>query len=787
MFERRLKIFLLVIVVISLVLIGRVFDVQVVAHSYWKGQAVGLLTRPQYTETTRGPILDLHGKVMAIDIACTDACVDYRAIIDPPNPAWVKELAVARLRAHLGTDYTRAKADKKVALQADEIKAVKSDIGVMWETLAQLNRGRDPAANTDPHAAMEQIRATIIQEVQYRRQKVAEQNQKRQQARQAKSSKWFKWLASASDDDGAADNLATIAEQEEPHVVLPNLDSEACNFLDKHLDQLPGLSLRPSTHRSYPLHTILSNAIGRMTGVSASDLDQSGEGDELRQYRREDKIGREGIEALCEPLLRGSRGRIEKRISDGTIVSSQDFVPGGEVRLSIDTDLQAQVQQMLQHVEISGHDEQNNLVSLTPPGGVSMHAAAVVLDVQTNEVRVLASNPGFDADDLQEKYVTLLNDKVDEPLRDRATSDEVEPGSTVKPLIGLGAITQGILGPTDTIECTGYLYLPEVGPGGKIRRVKMPAGRCWVLSEFGPQLKQIHSDGSHHPFPSSDPHPTGFLTFADAIERSCDIYFETVADRLTPAGVDRWYDQFGMGRVTGIGIYERPGLRPQLWKGHPPEDPRMNNCWAGMGQGFVWATPLQIANEAATIARNGVWMRPRLLTAETQAALDAVHPRSSAIPDQVDLHLDPEALRQVKIGMVKVVDGKSANPKINHPAWLTVAAKTGTADTSPLLEKVKVEDGPLIRQKMIPVYHLGPETATPWYRATSEEGKPEHLVHAWYMGFAPVENPKIAFCVLIEYSGASGGAAAGPVAGKIIEACVKAGYLRPDGGAMASR
>jgi len=213
----------------------------------------------------------------------------------------------------------------------------------------------------------------------------------------------------------------------------------------------------------------------------------------------------------------------------------------------------------------------------------------------------------------------------------------------------------------------------------------------------------------------------------------------------------------------------------------------MNNCWAGMGQGFVWATPLQIANEAATIARNGVWMRPRLLTAETQAALDAVHPRSSAIPDQVDLHLDPEALRQVKIGMVKVVDGKSANPKINHPAWLTVAAKTGTADTSPLLEKVKVEDGPLIRQKMIPVYHLGPETATPWYRATSEEGKPEHLVHAWYMGFAPVENPKIAFCVLIEYSGASGGAAAGPVAGKIIEACVKAGYLRPDGGAMASR
>jgi penicillin-binding protein 2 len=205
-----------------------------------------------------------------------------------------------------------------------------------------------------------------------------------------------------------------------------------------------------------------------------------------------------------------------------------------------------------------------------------------------------------------------------------------------------------------------------------------------------------------------------------------------------------------------------------------------------MGQGFVWATPLQIANEAATIARGGVWMRPRLLTQESQDALDATHPRTSTIPDRVDLHVDPEALKQLKIGMIKVVDGKSANPKILHPSWLTFAAKTGTADTSPLLEKVKEDDGQTIKRKMQPVYRFGSETPTPWYRATTEEGEPEHLVHSWYMGFAPAENPKIAFCVLIEYSGASGGAAAGPVAGKIIEACVKAGYLR-EGGAATTR
>jgi penicillin-binding protein 2 len=487
-------------------------------------------------------------------------------------------------------------------------------------------------------------------------------------------------------------------------------------------------------------------------------------------------IGREGVEALCEPLLRGSRGKIEKRVSDGTVVFSQDFVPGQDVHLSIDSKLQAQVEQMLQHVEEFARDEANNnaMTPITPPGGVSMHAAAVVLDVRTNQLIVLASNPGFDVNDLAEKYEMLAADKVNEPLRNRATSAECEPGSTVKPLIGLGAITQGIIAPLGTIECTGSLYLPAVGPDGKQYKIKMPRGRCWVLSEFGKQLKELGLDGSHHPFPSSAPHPTGFLTFADALERSCDIYFETLADRLQPQGVDHWYNLFGLGRPTGIGIYERPGLRPALYKGRV-EDPRMNNCWAGMGEGTTWATPLQMANAAATIARGGIWMRPRLLTQQSQDALDAVHMRPDAALDRIDLHLDPEALRQARIGMINVVDGKASTGPIHHASWLTVAAKTGTADTAPLWETVKGEDGKMVRRKMIPVKRFGEETATPWYRSTDRDGV--GMVHSWYMGYAPADNPQIAFCVLIEYAGAGGGAAAGPVASHLLEACEKAGYL----------
>jgi penicillin-binding protein 2 len=305
----------------------------------------------------------------------------------------------------------------------------------------------------------------------------------------------------------------------------------------------------------------------------------------------------------------------------------------------------------------------------------------------------------------------------------------------------------------------------------------MPRGRCWVLSEYGDYLKEHGMDGAHHQIPPSKPHPTGFLTYADALERSCDIYFETLADRLGPEGVNHWYNEFGMGRITGVGIYERPGLRPEMYKGQIAS-PRMNNCYAGMGEGTSWATPLQIANEAATIARGGIWMRPRLLTADTQAALDAVHPRIDGVPDRVDLHLNPEALAQARIGMMNVVDGGAGTGHIKHDPNIHVAAKTGTADTSILLMKSKDADGKPIMARRPVATPGGEPTETPWYR--SGDGK--NVVHGWYMGYAPAEDPQIAFCVLVEYAGAGGGVSAAPIASQILEACARAGYLHAPAG-----
>ena len=821
MFERRLKIVLGLLVLSGLVLFGRAFTVQVLGRDQWARAEQRITTRPpELTETTRGRILDVRGTPLAVDTACTDAAVDYRAIVDPPDAKWVSDTATDRLRMRYGSTFGRGSrtftAAQRKQMLADASRQVVADVNAMWATLAQLYRPADPdaaaVAATDPRAALDEVRRGIVRQVEMRRRLLWTLAYHRGEARSAQGGRLLRWLglsagtvAGAADAPDAGDGpdvdsfAFTTGEQRASHVVLHALDPDAAAFLGKRLEQFPGLTLRPSTHRFYPLKDVACHLLGQTAGPTPEQIKQTEADDPARRYEAtEADVGREGVEALCEPLLRGTRGRIDRRAGDNAVVSRQDFVPGQDVRLSIDADLQARCQGLLKHVVEYGKLGDDPHAQITPDGGADMHGAIVVIDVRTNEVRALASNPTFDVNELETRFAALNDDVVNTPLTDRATSDAVEPGSTVKPLLGSAAVTQGTVGPLEGIECTGNMYLPVIAPDGTrtTRRYRMQGGRCWVVSEYGAELARVHIPIDHHRVPTQAPHrghdgnPDGWLTLSDAIERSCDIYFETVADRMGPNLLCQWYDRWGLGRATGIGIHETAGLREDQSYGKGGGvalDYRRINCLAGMGQDKTLATPLQIANAAAALARGGVWMRPRLLTAQTQAALDAVHPRSG--PDVVDLHLSPAALAQTKIGMRKVVigedgrgDGGTGPLEGDRPPWLTVAAKTGTADTSPFTYLAKGPDGRLVRQRLTPVKRGGPETDTPWYRSETGTG----VVHAWYMGYAPVDDPQVAFAVLIEYAGVGGGAAAGPVAARLLDACVADGYLHPPGGATTT-
>jgi penicillin-binding protein 2 len=341
-------------------------------------------------------------------------------------------------------------------------------------------------------------------------------------------------------------------------------------------------------------------------------------------------------------------------------------------------------------------------------------------------------------------------DDINQPLVNRATQSAFEPGSTVKPLMALGAMADGVITPQSTIECNGYLVLDGH---------RYQIGRCWTASEF-------HS--THHQIPPTDPLPPGGLTVSDAIERSCNVFFETVADHMKMDRQRYWYDRFGLGRPTGIGLPETAGRIPN--PAHTPGYMLREKTWfAGIGQGDIAATPLQMANAVATIARGGVWMRPTII--------------EGAPTDHVELGVTSDALDAVKRGMVAVVNKRAGTGSLHLDGHfeelehIVVAGKTGTAQAPALTIPERDDSGQIVkengREKRIPVDPDDPSVAS-WYISSSPDQT--HYAHHWFIGYAPADHPQIAFAVFAEYGG-SGGPVANLIARDVLAACVKCGYL----------
>jgi penicillin-binding protein 2 len=267
------------------------------------------------------------------------------------------------------------------------------------------------------------------------------------------------------------------------------------------------------------------------------------------------------------------------------------------------------------------------------------------------------------------------------------------------------------------------------------------------------------------------------------------VFFQTLAERL---GFDRLaagMSAFGLGEITGIGLPERPGLLPR--KPAKTSDP-LGALWSsGIGQGHVAATPLQMANVAATIARGGIWMRPKLLEDESGPLNRFQSKRPSTRPAVVDLELSPQSVALAQQGMWEVVHDVGGTGKaLDFPS---ACGKTGTAQAAAMMvpfddkgnptpilgtdgKPMKDERGRIQyqMQPLRPSTEQDPNPAAPWYLGSGNSGT--DLAHAWYIGFAPHEHPRIAFCVMIEYGG-SGGTTAAVVARQVLEACVEQGYL----------
>jgi penicillin-binding protein 2 len=429
---------------------------------------------------------------------------------------------------------------------------------------------------------------------------------------------------------------------------------------------------------------------------------------DVDEYAGTTLIGKLGVEAAYEQQLHGKRGSREILVNAaGRPVEKQgEYAP-----------------QLSTHPPVAGDDLilglDARVQQVAEEALAGKRGSVVALDPKNGDVIALASTPGFDPNNFVRgltvaEYSALQND-IDKPLLNRALRGAYPPGSTVKPLYALAAQKYGIISPLQTQFCGGFFILP--GNANKYR------------------------DDKKH----------GYLDMRHAIAESCDVYFYKVAEKL---GIDRMHDfmsAFGYGDLTGIDI---PGEKPGLYAS--PEWKRRvfkrkaEQVWfpgetisMGIGQGPITVTPLQQAHFAAEIAERGQTIAsPRLVSAIRAAGSNEVKPQRPVLMKPVDI-ASPDQWEVVYDGMVGATSLPGGTAfAAGVGAKYKFAGKTGTAQV------FTVKQTENTRAKIL------------------EERKRDH---AWFIAFAPVEDPKIAISVLVE-NGGFGAAAAAPIARKVLDA-----------------
>jgi len=744
---------ILLLGLLAIGVIAQAWRLQLSQANQWRDKAQDNITATRALPASRGRILDVKGRVLARDEPCVDVAVEFRALVEPVDQKWLDDRATRMAR--LKPEWRGLERKGRRELTAQMRMQTLGDLEEMWGLLAAVSGQSREEINEKRQEISDKV--TRRREIVWRRQF----ERKYDQWKNRTPDPLLVRLLIGEPPEPKLNELSVEIEEElQRHVILADIDTESMNILKLQSDRLPGLALLPGVKRTYPYNDVGAHVIGQLARVTKQDIDEDAERDQPdRRLLLNDRIGRSGIERLAEQWLRGTRGEIVVSDSSSELQSSESSKPGKDLRTTIDVDLQSRVQRAFEKVEYQNPGTTAN------PGVIDvlrMPGAAVVIHVPTGEVRAMVSYPSYDLNRFEELYPKLLADELEQPMMNRATNFIQEPGSTVKPLVALGAITQGLITAQGTIECDGYLKFD-----GKPVRF----GRCWTMSVF---------NIAHHKVPFNAAHPTGFLTAEEALERSCNVYFETLGDKLKLDGLTYWYSLFGLGRSTGVGLPESGGALPNSFKGDAGSR-RSAAALSAIGQGHVLVTPIQLANMTATIARGSVWVRPRLIAdAGFKVPLRAGDDR----PDRMPLNIDPSAIDNVQRGMRAVVNSPAGTGTKLHRSEISVSGKTGTATASKLTVFQRDTHGVVLKDdagdpiaEQIPYgTRERPNPKIPWYRLSNPEAGTAN--HAWVVGYLPSDKPEYAFAVFVQY-GNKGGMSAGSVGVEIISALEDLGYVVP--------
>ncbi len=509
-----------------------------------------------------------------------------------------------------------------------------------------------------------------------------------------------------------------------PVTIKAHLDTSAAIEARAALTGLDGVRVDAHPVRVYESGDLMPQILGYVGPIEPDEVGEYA----AAGYQLNARVGRSGAELTYESFLRGQPGKqLVSAHPSGREVARLGSVtpqPGADLVLSIDLRLQQAAQDALR----DGIQRAMPLGGLDASGNPAMAAgAAVVMDVRSGEVLALVSLPSYDVNvfsgQLDETALDrLLNDPA-KPLLHRGYMEVHAPGSIFKPLVGVAALQEGIATPATRITSNGAITIQDI---------------------YNPGVQYVFRDWAAH----------GTLDFYGGIARSSDVYFYYLSGGYDQGGaafeglgadrVATYARAFGLGQPTGLDLPgEADGLVPDAkWKEDTIHEPWVlgDTYTFGIGQGYLTATPVQMAVAASAIANGGDVLAPHVVSGFRRDS--GVQRQPSTVRDH--LSVDPANLATVREAM-RIAASPGGTAFEGKPDGVVIGGKTGTAE----------------------------------FGAQRPDGSYDS--HGWYMGFAPYDNPEIAVIVYIEHG--VGQTYAGPVAKRIFEAY----FALPPGQAMVSR
>ena len=411
-----------------------------------------------------------------------------------------------------------------------------------------------------------------------------------------------------------------------PYTFAEDISTELMRKISESGFLLSGVSVEVVPFREYTDTSLAVNLIGSVGPIFAEDWEEY----KAKGYSYNDKVGKSGIEKWGEEYLRGTDGEITYFIdTEGKIISSEvtkEPIAGKTIMLTLDKKIQRSAQDSIE----------KTVKGLQSKGGTATAGAAVAVHIDSGKVICAANYPTYDSATIGEKYDSLVNDPS-KPLTDRAFQGVYPIGSTIKPIVAVAALENGVYNQGETIRCVHKYTL---------------------FKDYQPSCMGTH----------------GSISLNYALAKSCNYFFFELGRRLGATKLTDYYKQFGLGVATGVEVNDAKGILLE-----PKSDGGGDTLQIAIGQLNAF-TPLQLANYAATLANGGTHYKASLIDKIVSYDISTVY--SEVKPEVKNtVSISDATIAAVKEGMLSVTeDGTGRAALGDYP--IKVGGKTGTAQVT---------------------------------------------------------------------------------------------------------